>query len=137
MVIYSDLQLDNIFGALANRTRREILNLLTRSEHSVLELAGRFDMSQPAVTKHLNVLERAGLMSQRKFGGKVGGPLVVARRAGKNFTFMELMHWFHIQQIIGFRGQESASSGICENAYQRFAAKLLILNPAQANDAVD
>ena len=68
MVIYSDIQLDNIFGALANRTRREILNLLTRSEHSVLELAGQFDMSQPAVTKHLNVLERAGLIQRRKAG---------------------------------------------------------------------
>ncbi len=68
MVIYSEPQLDNIFGALANRTRREILNLLTRSEHSVLELAGRFDMSQPAVTKHLNVLERAGLIRKRKAG---------------------------------------------------------------------
>ena len=68
MVIYSELQLDNIFGALANRTRREILNLLTRSEHSVLDLAGRFDMSQPAVTKHLNVLERAGLIRKRKAG---------------------------------------------------------------------
>ena len=68
MVIYSELQLDNIFGALANRTRREILDLLTRGEHSVLELAGRFDMSQPAVTKHLNVLERAGLIQKRKAG---------------------------------------------------------------------
>ncbi len=47
-------------------------------------------------------LERAGLMARRSggFAGKVGGPLVVARRAGKNFTFMELMHWFHIMQII-------------------------------------
>jgi DNA-binding transcriptional ArsR family regulator len=68
MVIYSELQLDNIFGALANRTRREILNLLTRGERSVLELAGRFDMSQPAVTKHLNVLVRAGLIQKRKEG---------------------------------------------------------------------
>jgi DNA-binding transcriptional ArsR family regulator len=62
MVIYNELQLDNIFGALANRTRREILDLLTRSEHSVLELAGRFD------TKHLKVLERAGLIQKRKAG---------------------------------------------------------------------
>ena len=48
------------------------------------------------------LLERAGFMSYRKkpFTGKVGGPLVVARRAGQNFTFMELMHWFHIMQII-------------------------------------
>ena len=47
-------------------------------------------------------LERAGFMSIRRkpFRGKVGGPLVVARRAGKNFTFMELMHWFHIMEII-------------------------------------
>jgi multimeric flavodoxin WrbA len=48
------------------------------------------------------LLERAGFMAFRKdaFRGKVGGPLVVARRAGKNFTFMELMHWFHIKGVI-------------------------------------
>ncbi|GMR11079.1 MAG: metalloregulator ArsR/SmtB family transcription factor [Anaerolineae bacterium] len=68
MVICSAEQLDDIFGALANRTRREILDLLTRSERSVLELAGRFDMSQPAVTKHLNVLKKAGLIRKRKEG---------------------------------------------------------------------
>ena len=56
--------------------------------------------SATALVKGL--LERAGFMSFRNkpFTGKVGGPLVVARRAGKNFTFMELMHWFHIMQII-------------------------------------
>ena len=68
MVIYQAEQLDNIFGALANQTRREILDLLTRSERSVLDLAGRFDMSQPAITKHLNVLQRAGLIQKRKEG---------------------------------------------------------------------
>jgi multimeric flavodoxin WrbA len=48
------------------------------------------------------LLERTGFMSFREdpFRGKVGGPLVVARRAGKNFTFMELMHWFHIKGVI-------------------------------------
>ncbi|MFQ5921809.1 MAG: ArsR/SmtB family transcription factor, partial [Anaerolineales bacterium] len=46
----------------------EILDLLTRSERSVLELAGRFDMSQPAVTKHLKVLEKAELIKKRKEG---------------------------------------------------------------------
>ncbi len=47
-------------------------------------------------------LERAGWMSlpHKPFTGKVGGPLVVARRAGKNFTFAELLHWFHIMQVI-------------------------------------
>lgn len=48
------------------------------------------------------LLERAGFMSigQKPFKGKVGGPLVVARRAGQNFTFVELLHWFHMMQII-------------------------------------
>jgi multimeric flavodoxin WrbA len=56
--------------------------------------------SATALVKGL--LERTGLMSgiNGPFRGKVGGPLVVARRAGKNFTFMELMHWFHIKGMI-------------------------------------
>jgi multimeric flavodoxin WrbA len=56
--------------------------------------------SATALVKGL--LERVGLMSglDSPLRGKVGGPLVVARRAGKNFTFMELMHWFHIKGII-------------------------------------
>ena len=56
--------------------------------------------SATALVKGL--LERTGYMSYMKkpFTGKVGGPLVVARRAGRNFTFMELMHWFHIMQMI-------------------------------------
>jgi multimeric flavodoxin WrbA len=47
-------------------------------------------------------LERAGYLSRRAggFAGKVGGPLVVARRAGQNFTFAELLFWFHIHQIV-------------------------------------
>ncbi len=56
--------------------------------------------SATALVKSL--LERTGAVGYltRPFAGKVGGPLVVARRAGKNFTFMELMHWFHIMSII-------------------------------------
>ena len=48
------------------------------------------------------LLERAGYVSRgrRVFEGKVGGPLVVARRAGDNFTFAELLFWFHIMGII-------------------------------------
>jgi multimeric flavodoxin WrbA len=48
------------------------------------------------------LLERAGYMSRRPggFAGKVGGPLIVARRAGQNFAFAELLFWFHIMQII-------------------------------------
>jgi multimeric flavodoxin WrbA len=56
--------------------------------------------SVPAFLKGL--LERAAFMSMRKrpFAGKVGGPLVVARRAGQNFTFAELLYWFHINGMI-------------------------------------
>ena len=47
------------------------------------------------------LMERTGYMSgsRRVFAGKVGGPLVVARRAGQNFTFAQLMYWFH---VLGF-----------------------------------
>ena len=52
------------FSALADPTRRAILARLARGETSVTELAAPFDMSMPAVSKHLKVLERAGLISR-------------------------------------------------------------------------
>jgi DNA-binding transcriptional ArsR family regulator len=52
------------FSALADPTRRAILARLSRGETSVTELARPFDMSLPAVTKHLKVLQRAGLITQ-------------------------------------------------------------------------
>jgi DNA-binding transcriptional ArsR family regulator len=57
-------QLSTTFAALADPTRRAILARLTSGEASVTELAEPFDMSLPAVTKHLKVLQRAGLISQ-------------------------------------------------------------------------
>lgn len=62
----SDEDLDRVFGALADPTRRAILARLTQGDAGVLEVAGPFPMSQPAVTKHLRVLERAGLISRRR-----------------------------------------------------------------------
>jgi DNA-binding transcriptional ArsR family regulator len=56
-------RLDATFFALADPTRRAILARLADGEASVSELAAPFDMSQPAVSKHLKVLERAGLVS--------------------------------------------------------------------------
>ena len=55
--------LDATFLALADPTRRAILARLSRGEASVAELAEPFDMSQPAISKHLKVLERAGLIT--------------------------------------------------------------------------
>ena len=56
-------RLDATFAALADRTRRAILARLASGEASVTELAAPFAMSQPAISKHLKVLERAGLIS--------------------------------------------------------------------------
>ncbi|WP_051979633.1 ArsR/SmtB family transcription factor [Edaphobacter aggregans] len=56
--------LDTTFAALADPTRRAILAQLARGEASVQELAEPFAMSQPAISKHLKVLERAGLISR-------------------------------------------------------------------------
>jgi len=63
MVINTD-QLDAAFAALADPTRRAILARLASGEASVMELAGPFAMTQPAISKHLKVLERAGLISR-------------------------------------------------------------------------
>ena len=59
-----DDRLSLIFGALANSTRRAILARLARGEATVNELAEPFEMSLPAISKHIRVLERAGLIQQ-------------------------------------------------------------------------
>jgi len=62
--IDSSARLDVTFAALADPTRRAILARLAKGEASVLELAEPFALSQPAISKHLKVLERAGLISR-------------------------------------------------------------------------
>lgn len=62
----SDDRLSAVFAALADPTRREILGRLTAGDASVAEIAEPFAMSQPAVSKHLKVLETAGLISRTK-----------------------------------------------------------------------
>jgi len=57
-------RLDATFAALADPTRRAILARLASGEATVTELAAPFDMSQPAISKHIKVLERAGLVSR-------------------------------------------------------------------------
>ena len=59
-------QLDAVFGALADPTRRAILSRLTQGEASVAELAAPFRVTQPAISRHLKVLERAGLISRTR-----------------------------------------------------------------------
>lgn len=73
-------QLDAVFAALAHPTRRAILARLAEGDASVVELAEPFDVSQPAISKHLKVLEGAGLISrgrdaQRRPCSLEAGPL--------------------------------------------------------------
>ena len=57
-------ELDAVFTALADPTRRAILARLTQGEATVTELTAPFEISQPAISRHLKVLERAGLISR-------------------------------------------------------------------------
>lgn len=61
-------RLDRTFGALADSTRRGILSRLARGTATVGELAEPFRISRPAISKHLRVLERAGLVRREKHG---------------------------------------------------------------------
>ena|ERR1700728_1706563 len=62
----SDDQLDRAFRALSDTTRRAILARLAEGDAGVLDVAAPFAMSQPAITKHLRVMEEAGLISRHR-----------------------------------------------------------------------
>ncbi len=63
MIEYNN-NLDSIFRALADSTRREIVQLIGSKEHTVSEIAEPFDVSLAAISKHIKVLERAGLIDR-------------------------------------------------------------------------
>ncbi len=84
MVEYT-LQLDSVFGSLADPTRRDILRRVARSELSVSEIANSYDISLAAVSKHLKVLEKAKLITKRRRGKQqlvrtTSGTLAAAER---------------------------------------------------------
>jgi DNA-binding transcriptional ArsR family regulator len=78
MVKYSDDELDTVFAALADRTRRGILESLSGGDLAVSELAAPHDMSLPGFMKHLRVLEDARLISRTKEGRVVSCELSAA-----------------------------------------------------------
>lgn len=67
-MVTNSRHLDHTFGALADPTRRAILARLATGEATVGELARPFDVSRPAISKHLRVLERAGLVRRTRDG---------------------------------------------------------------------
>jgi DNA-binding transcriptional ArsR family regulator len=64
--VTAEQQLDLVFNALADPTRRAILARLTEGDANVAELAAPFSVSQPAISRHLKVLEQAGLISRHR-----------------------------------------------------------------------
>jgi DNA-binding transcriptional ArsR family regulator len=62
---------DGIFAALASLPRRQMLAFLSQTALTTAELAGRFGMSPPAVSRHLSVLQQAGLVSRERQGQRV------------------------------------------------------------------
>jgi DNA-binding transcriptional ArsR family regulator len=68
MVKYSDDDLDTVFAALSDRTRRHVLQSLAAGDRQVTELANEHEMSLPGFMKHLRVLEDAGLIARSKEG---------------------------------------------------------------------
>ena len=65
------MQIDRIFDALASRPRREILAYLSKTELTTAEQAGRFNMTAPSMSRHLSVLENAGLVTSERKGQRV------------------------------------------------------------------
>jgi DNA-binding transcriptional ArsR family regulator len=68
MVKYIKQPLDDVFAALSDATRRRIIDRLAQGDATAGEIAKLFDISAPAVSKHLKVLERAGLLERRREG---------------------------------------------------------------------
>jgi DNA-binding transcriptional ArsR family regulator len=78
----TDTEVDRLFHALADRTRRDIVRRALLAEHSVSELARSYPMSVTAVQKHVAVLEEAGLVAKRRHGREqrvVGIPAALRR----------------------------------------------------------
>ena len=65
------MSVDKIFEALASRSRREILAYLSKAELTTSELAPRFQMTAPSMSRHLTVLENAGLVASERKGQRV------------------------------------------------------------------
>lgn len=76
----------DVFQAIADPTRRQLLSLLSRQEMPVKEISGHFPMSRTAVSKHLHVLSSAGLVRERKVGRET-------RYRLDPEPLQELQHW--------------------------------------------
>ena len=93
MVNYSGERLDPVFGALADPTRRAILLHLSHGEATVSQVAEPFETSLPAISRHIKVLEEAGLVARRK-DGRTHYLRLVASPLKSAAQWLEQYHWF-------------------------------------------
>jgi DNA-binding transcriptional ArsR family regulator len=98
MVNYVSHPLDRTFAALSDPTRRAILARLTDGDATVTELAAPFEMSLPAISKHLRVLEQAGLVA-RTIDGRVHRLRLVAQPLREAATWIGRYQRFWEQQL--------------------------------------
>jgi DNA-binding transcriptional ArsR family regulator len=112
----TDEEVDRIFQALADATRRDIVARSLRGEHTVSELALRYDMSFAAVQKHVAVLERAGLIRKRARGRErvVSGDAETIRRASRLLDAYEEIWRRRLSAIDDILAEEGRNASIDE-----------------------
>lgn len=91
-------RLDRVFSALADPTRRAIVGKLARGSATIGELASPFSMTLPAITKHIKVLERAGLL-ERKIDGRVHHCRLSGAPMSEAAAWIERHHRFWSEQL--------------------------------------
>jgi DNA-binding transcriptional ArsR family regulator len=91
-------QLDETFFALSDPTRRALLSRLAEQDRTVAELAEPFEMSAPAISKHLRVLERAGLLEQKR-EGRMRRCRLIATPLAEAATWVETYRQFWEQSL--------------------------------------
>ena len=108
----TDAEIDRIFQALADATRRDIVARSLDGEHSVSDLARRYDMSFAAVQKHVAVLERAGLVHKRTRGRErvVSGDPDTIRRASTLLDRYEQIWRHRVAAIDGLLAEETGTT---------------------------
>ena len=102
------MAIDRIFEALSSRTRREILAYLSAQELTAGQIAERFDMSAPAISRHLSLLDAAGLVSSER-----RGQFVVYRLNGDNL----------VNTLTGFAFEVCPTAGPLKRESRRLAKK--------------
>jgi DNA-binding transcriptional ArsR family regulator len=108
-----DQSVDDLFHALADATRREIVSVVLAGEHSVSDLARRFPMSFAAVQKHVAVLERAGLVTKHKHGReqRVRGDADALQRARQLLDQLEDVWRGRVARIADLLGEDTHGQG--------------------------